>query len=78
MPYSKFTLSKAVEDFHLTVISGSRFLPKISPISPTALLKDILKETLPWAIAVGSEKARSARHYQPGTAGGKTSTPGAS
>lgn len=59
MPYSKFTLSKAVEDFHLTVISGSRFLPEISPISPTALLKDILKETLPWAIAVGSEKARS-------------------
>lgn len=51
MPYSKFTLSKAVEDFHLTVISGSRFLPEISPISPTALLKDILKETLPWAIA---------------------------
>lgn len=59
MPYSKFTLSKAVEDFHLTVIEGSRFLPEISPISPTALLKDILKETLPWAIAVGSEKARS-------------------
>jgi hypothetical protein len=59
MPYSKFTLSKAVEDFHLTVIEGSRFLPEISPISPTALLKDILKETLPWVIAVGSEKARS-------------------
>lgn len=78
MPYSKFTLSKAVEDFHLTVISGSRFLPEISPISPTALLKDILKETLPWAIAVGSEKARSASHYQSSTAGGKTPTPGAS
>jgi hypothetical protein len=59
MPYSKFTLSKAVEDFQITVIEGSRFLPEISPISPTALLKDILKETLPWAIAVGSEKARS-------------------
>lgn len=59
MPYSKFTLSKAVEDFHLTVIEGSRFLPEISPISPTALLQEILKETVPWAIAVGSEKARS-------------------
>lgn len=59
MPYSKFTLSKAVEDFHLTVIEGSRFLPEIPPISPTALLQEILKETIPWAIAVGSEKARS-------------------
>ncbi|MGB7712032.1 MAG: hypothetical protein WBL95_21295 [Microcoleus sp.] len=31
MPYSKFTLSKAVEDFHLTIIEGSRFLPENSP-----------------------------------------------
>jgi hypothetical protein len=54
MPYSKFTLSKAVEDFQLTIIEGDRFLPKISPVNPTSLLKDTLKETLPWAIAVGS------------------------
>jgi hypothetical protein len=59
MPYSNFTIGKAVEDFHLTLLEGSRFLPEIPPISPTALLQEILKETLPWAIAVGSEKARS-------------------
>ena len=59
MPYSKFTLSKAVEDFQLTIIEGDRFLPEVSPIHPTALLKDILKETVPWAIAVSTEKARS-------------------
>ncbi|MFL9455476.1 hypothetical protein AB0758_30895 [Tolypothrix bouteillei VB521301_2] len=59
MPYSKFTLSKAVEDFHLTLFEGNRFLPEIPPITPTPLLQDILKETLPWAIAVSSEKARS-------------------
>ncbi|WP_293138631.1 hypothetical protein [Okeania sp. SIO3I5] len=59
MPYSKFTLSKAVEDFQLTIIEGASFLPKVSPINPTALLKDTLKETVPWAIAVSSEKARS-------------------
>lgn len=59
MPYSKFTLSKAVEDFQLTIVEGDRFFPEISPVYPTALLKDTLKETLPWAIAVGSEKARS-------------------
>ncbi len=59
MPYSKFTLSKAVEDFQLTIVEGDRFLPEVPPINPTALLKDTLKETVPWAIAVGSEKARS-------------------
>ncbi|NES67332.1 MAG: hypothetical protein F6K24_19860, partial [Okeania sp. SIO2D1] len=59
MPYSKFTLSKVVEDFQLTIIEGDRFVPEVSPINPTALLKDTLKETVPWAIAVGSEKARS-------------------
>ncbi|MEH2295992.1 hypothetical protein [Nostoc sp.] len=59
MPYSKFTLSKAVEDFHLTIVEGGRFLPEIPSVTPTPLLKDILKETIPWAIAVSSEKARS-------------------
>ena len=50
MPYSKFTLSKAVEDFQLTIVEGERFLPDIPPVTPTQLLQDILKETLPWAI----------------------------
>jgi hypothetical protein len=59
MPYSKFTLSKAVEDFRLTIIEGPRFLPEISPVTPSPLLQDTLKETIPWAIAVSSEKARS-------------------
>ncbi|NEN92932.1 MAG: hypothetical protein F6K48_30180 [Okeania sp. SIO3H1] len=59
MPYSIFTLSKVVEDFQLTIIEGDRFVPEVSPINPTALLKDTLTETVPWAIAVGSEKARS-------------------
>ena len=59
MPYSKFTLSKAVEDFQLAIAEGDRFLPEIEPVRPTALLADTLKETLPWAIAVGTEKARS-------------------
>ncbi|MBW4693404.1 MAG: hypothetical protein KME27_16760 [Lyngbya sp. HA4199-MV5] len=59
MPYSKFTLSKAVDDFQLTIVEGDRFLPEIPAIEPTPLLKEILKETLPWAIAVSSEKARS-------------------
>jgi hypothetical protein len=59
MPYSKFTLSKAVEDFHLIIVEGDRFLPDIPKIAPTPLLQEILKENIPWAIAVSSEKARS-------------------
>ncbi|MHC5829302.1 MAG: hypothetical protein ACYT04_78650, partial [Nostoc sp.] len=59
MPYSKFTISKAVEDFQLTIVEGGRFLPEIPSLPPTPLLVDILKETIPWAIAVSSDKARS-------------------
>ncbi|QLE45946.1 hypothetical protein FD723_37580 (plasmid) [Nostoc sp. C052] len=40
MPYSKFTLSKAVEDFHLTIVEGDRFLPDIPSVTPTALLQE--------------------------------------
>lgn len=59
MAYSRFTLSKVVENFQLTIIEGDRFLPDVPLISPSALLTDTLKETVPWAIAVSSEKARS-------------------
>ncbi|WP_366853760.1 hypothetical protein [Microcoleus sp. PH2017_22_RUC_O_B] len=59
MAYRKFTLSKAVEDFNLTIVEGVRFFPEIPPVTPSPLLRDTLKETIPWAIAVSSEKARS-------------------
>ncbi|MDY7020487.1 MAG: hypothetical protein SWJ54_03870 [Cyanobacteriota bacterium] len=59
MPYSKFTLSKAIDDFQLTLVEGDRFLSEISPVNPSLLLQDTLKDTVPWAIAVSTEKARS-------------------
>ena len=59
MPYSQFNLSKVKEDFSLTTVEGSRFLPQtIEPIAPSPRLIAILEE-LPWAIAVDTEKARS-------------------
>lgn len=58
MPYSKFTPAKAKKDFQLTIKEGDRFLPEIDSISPSQRLISEL-EDLPWAIAVGSEKARS-------------------
>jgi hypothetical protein len=59
MPYSKFTLSRAVEDFELTVREEPNLFAAISPVVPTPLLREILAENVPWAVAVGSEKARS-------------------
>ncbi len=59
MPYSKFTLSRAVEDFGLTVQEEPNLFAAIPPVVPTPLLRDILVENVPWAVAVGSEKARS-------------------
>ena len=51
MSYSKFNLSKVVEDFQLTIREDNPFLPDISPVNPSALLKDTLTEIIPWAIA---------------------------
>ncbi len=49
----------AIDNFQLAIVEGDRFLPEVPPVNPTSLLKDTLTETLPWAIAVSSEKARS-------------------
>ncbi len=59
MPYSKFTLSRVVEDFELIVREESNLFAAIEPVNPTSLLQQILLENVPWAVAVGSEKARS-------------------
>jgi hypothetical protein len=58
MPYSQFTPAKAKKEFQLTIDEDNRFLPEVDPISPSPRLVSEL-EDLPWAIAVGSEKARS-------------------
>lgn len=57
MPYS-ITVAKAKKDFGLTTAEGGRFLPPIDPIAPSPRLQEVL-EDLPWAISVGSEKAKS-------------------
>jgi hypothetical protein len=59
MPYSQFTLSRVVTDFNLTVKEGPNLFRDIPPVPPSSLLQELLTDTLPWAVAVGSEKARS-------------------
>jgi hypothetical protein len=60
MPDSQFTtITKVKEAFNLTTVEGIRFLPEIAPIQPSNTLAATLEETLPLAVATGSEKARS-------------------
>jgi hypothetical protein len=59
MPYNKFTLRKVVEDFSLQIVEGDTFIPELESVAPSDLLRETLADSLPWAVAVGSEKARS-------------------
>jgi hypothetical protein len=60
MPYSQFTtITKVKEAFNLTTVEAIRFLPEIALIQPGVTLSATLEETLPLAVATGSEKARS-------------------
>ncbi len=60
MSYSEFTtIVKVKQAFGLTTVEGPRFLPQITPIAPSATLTDFLANSLPVAVATGSEKARS-------------------
>lgn len=59
MSYPEFTWSKAKQDFNLKTIEGERFFSEVPIIQPSSLLQETLKRGVPWAIAVGNEKARS-------------------
>ena len=60
MCYREFTsIIKVKQAFGLTTVEGQRFLPQITPINPSATLTDFLANSLPVAVATGSEKARS-------------------
>ena len=60
MCYREFTsIIKVKQAFGLTTLEGPRFLPQITPINPSATLTDFLANSLPVAVATGSEKARS-------------------
>ncbi|WP_392534307.1 hypothetical protein [Nostoc sp. C117] len=59
MAYSDFSIRKAKENFNLTLVEGGSFFPKIEPLAPSPYLVEFLQESIPLAIAMGSEKARS-------------------
>ena len=60
MPESQFTtIGKVKEAFGLNTIEGDRFLSEIEPITPSTMLIEFLRESVPLASATGSEKALS-------------------
>jgi hypothetical protein len=59
MAYSDFTVGKVKQAFGITTIEGSSFFPAMPPIAPSQTLVDFLAETLPLAVALPSEKAKS-------------------
>ncbi len=60
MPYSQFTsVGKVKETFGISTVECIRFLPELEPITPSETLSNFLAESLPVAVATGSEKARS-------------------
>ncbi len=59
MSYSDFTVGKVKQTFGIQTIEGKPFFPTIVPIEPTSTLLEVLEETLPLAVALPSEKAKS-------------------
>jgi hypothetical protein len=59
MSYSQFTLKKLVEDFQIKLQETTQLFPNVTTIAPTELLSMTLKESLPLATIINSEKARS-------------------
>ena len=59
MAYSDFSIRKAKQSFNLTLVEGGSFFPTIEPVAASPYLVEFLQESLPLAIAMGSEKARS-------------------
>ena len=60
MAYNKFTIEKLQDEFGIKIRTvESLFADKIVPLKASSLLQETLKENVPLALAVNTEKARS-------------------
>ncbi len=59
MSYSDFTLRRVKQDFNLTIVEETTFLPSTKPQQPSPFLTHFLDKYLPLALALNTEKARS-------------------
>ena len=59
MAYSDFSLDDVKRKLGVTVHEASDLFASVPPATPSAWLVDHLRETVPLALAIGTEKARS-------------------
>ena len=59
MAYSSFTLGKVSRTFHLETIRRRGIFADIEPVEPSAQLTMVLERNLPFALTMGTEKAKS-------------------
>ena len=59
MPFSNFTLSAARKAFELKTVRAPGLFSHIAPVEPSEHLTTALERKVPFAIAIGTEKAKS-------------------
>ena len=59
LSYSKFTLENAKTNFELTLEENQDLFEEIQSVKPSQILTTILREYIPLATAINTEKARS-------------------
>ncbi len=59
MAYSSFTLGKVSRTFQLETVWQPALFADIEPVEPSEELAAVLKRNLPFALAMGTEKAKS-------------------
>ena len=59
MSYSDFDLKKAKSAFDLNIVETEDLFSQIEPVEISPLLSEILKQNVPLALAIGTEKASS-------------------
>ncbi|MDE5111397.1 MAG: hypothetical protein O4753_09035 [Trichodesmium sp. St7_bin2_1] len=57
--YSNFTLENTQKNFELTLEENQDLFDEIQPVKPSEILTTILREYIPLATAINTEKARS-------------------
>jgi hypothetical protein len=69
MAYSDFSLREVLERFHLTLADVPDLFAAVPEVEPSPLLRALLPEFLPLALAINTEKARSEYAIAPLLAG---------
>ncbi|MDE5123719.1 MAG: hypothetical protein O4965_28245, partial [Trichodesmium sp. St19_bin1] len=59
LSYSNFTLENAQKNFELRLKENQDLFDEIQPVKPSEILTTILREYIPLATAINTEKARS-------------------